>query len=221
MRKTRKKLKRRELNAFELREEREPDDELLTAISDEALLFHTPSRESFASVPVGEHRENWPVRSREFALWLTKRFFDERRRAPNPALLRETLYQIEARAQFGAREEEVFLRVAGDARKISLDLCDREWRLIEVSRRGWKIVARPKVRFRRAPGMLPLPSPPPRGSIEELRPFLNLRSASCPADDWYLLVAWLTAALRPRGPYPILILGAASRARGRAPQHGS
>ncbi len=116
-------------------------EEILTAISDEAFLFHTPSRESFDSVPVGEHRENWPVRSREFALWLTKRFFDERRRAPNPALLRETLYQIDARAQFGAREEEVFLRVAGDARKISLDLCDPEWRLIEVSRRGWKIVS--------------------------------------------------------------------------------
>ncbi len=206
-----KKRRRTKAQTPALLDERDPggdsDEEILTAISDEAFLFHTPSRESFASVPVGEHRENWPVRSREFALWLTKRFFDERRRAPNPALLRETLYQIEARAQFGAREEEVFLRVAGDARKISIDLCDREWRLIEVSRRGWKIVARPKVRFRRAPGMLPLPSPPHRGSIEELRPFLNLRSASSPADDWYLLVAWLTAALRPRGPYPILILG--------------
>ena len=51
------------------------------------------------------------------------------------------------------------------------------------------------------------PSPFARGAIEELRPFLNLRSACSPADDWYLLVAWLTAALRPRGPYPILILG--------------
>ena len=29
------------------------DEEILTAISAEALLFHTPSRESFASVPVG------------------------------------------------------------------------------------------------------------------------------------------------------------------------
>ena len=88
------------------------DDELLGEISAEARLFHTPSRESYATVVVGEHLENWPVRSREFRLWLTKRFFDERRRAPSQALLQETLYQLEARAQFGAREEEVHLRVA-------------------------------------------------------------------------------------------------------------
>ena len=101
-----KKRRRSKARRLALLEELDPggggsDEEILTAISDEALLFHTPSRESFASVPVGEHRENWPVASREFAFWLTMRFFQERRRAPNPALLRETLYQIEARAQFG------------------------------------------------------------------------------------------------------------------------
>ncbi len=207
MRKTRKKLKRRELNAFELREERETDDELLAAISGEARLFHTPSRESFASVPVGDHRENWPVLSREFRLWLTKRFFEERRRAPSQVLLSETLYQIEARAQFGAREEEVFLRVAGERRRISIDLCDRDWRTVEVTSRGWRIVRQPAIRFRRAPGMLSLPAPRRGGSIEELRSLLNLDAASGKLDDWYLLVSWLTSALRPHGPYPVLILG--------------
>ena len=50
--------------------------------------------------------------------------------------------------------------------------------------------------------MLSLPVPVKGGSLEDLREFINLPDRS----DWGLLLAWLVAALRPRGPYPILIL---------------
>src|SRR4029078_8836535 len=40
------------------------------------------------------------------------------------------------------------------------------------------------------------------GSIEILRPFLNLSSHN----DFVLVVAWLLAALRPHGPYPLLAI---------------
>ena len=50
--------------------------------------------------------------------------------------------------------------------------------------------------------MLPLPGPGSGGSIETLRDFLNVSSD----DDFVLVVAWLLAALRNRGPYPVLIL---------------
>ncbi len=49
--------------------------------------------------------------------------------------------------------------------------------------------------------MLPLPTPEPGGSIDELRSFLNEDD-----DTWRLIVAWLVAMLRPRGPYPALAL---------------
>jgi len=50
--------------------------------------------------------------------------------------------------------------------------------------------------------MLPLPVPQQGGSIEALASFLNLASR----DDFVLVVAWLSAALRPGGPYPLLAL---------------
>ena len=50
--------------------------------------------------------------------------------------------------------------------------------------------------------MLPLPLPTRGGSIDELAPFLNLPSR----DDFVLVVAWLLAALRAGGPYPLLAL---------------
>ena len=64
------------------------------------------------------------------------------------------------------------------------------------------MLERPPVRFRRAPGMLPLPVPERGGSIEALRSFLNLSSQN----DFILVVAWLLAALRPTGPYPLLTI---------------
>jgi hypothetical protein len=50
--------------------------------------------------------------------------------------------------------------------------------------------------------MLPLPLPERGGSIEALRPFLNLSNEN----DFVLVVAWLLAALRPTGPYPLLAI---------------
>jgi hypothetical protein len=50
--------------------------------------------------------------------------------------------------------------------------------------------------------MLPLPAPESGGTLDVLRKFVNVPSD----DDWSLLVAWLVAALRPIGPYPVLAL---------------
>ena len=50
--------------------------------------------------------------------------------------------------------------------------------------------------------MRALPEPERGGEITALRTFLNLASE----DDFNLAVAWLLAALRPTGPYPVLVL---------------
>ena len=50
--------------------------------------------------------------------------------------------------------------------------------------------------------MLALPVPQHGGSIEALNSFLNFASR----DDFLLIVAWLLAALRPNGPYPLLAI---------------
>src|SRR5438128_2109157 len=54
--------------------------------------------------------------------------------------------------------------------------------------------------FRRAAGILALPVPVSGGSIESLTSFLNITTRS----DFVLVVAWLLAALRHGGPYPLL-----------------
>jgi len=80
------------------------------------------------------------------------------------------------------------------------DRSGARWRAVEIASDGWRVIAAPPVRFRRPPGLLPLPIPSRGGSINALRRLLNLPSD----DDFVLVVAWQLAALRSTGPYPLL-----------------
>ncbi len=73
--------------------------------------------------------------------------------------------------------------------------------MIEITDTGWRVVVDPPVRFKRMKGLLALPTPVPGGTVEELRPFINVSD-----EDWRLVKAWLLGALSPQGPYPLLEL---------------
>jgi hypothetical protein len=86
--------------------------------------------------------------------------------------------------------------------RLYLDLGDATWRAVEIDATGWRVIDNPPARFRRAAGMQPLPLPVPGGSVETLRSFLNVQSDN----DFVLVVVWALAALRNRGPYPVIVL---------------
>ena len=107
---------------------------------------------------------------------------------------------IEAKAHYDADERQVHTRVARLDGKLYLDLCDAGWRAVEIGAAGWRIVDTPPVRFRRASGALPLPVPVRGEKIDDLKPFLNVRSDR----DFILIVSWALAAFLDHGPYPVL-----------------
>ena len=109
---------------------------------------------------------------------------------------------LEARAQFDGPERTVHIRTAEHAGHLYFDLADEHWRAVDIGPDGWRVIESPPVRFRRPPGLLPLPLPERGGSIEALNSFLNLPSRN----DFVLIIAWLLAALRSRGPYPPLAI---------------
>ena len=63
------------------------------------------------------------------------------------------------------------------------------------------MVDRSPVHFQRPAGHLALPIPIRGGSIDLVRPYVNLNDA-----DFRLLIGWMAAALLPEGPYPILVI---------------
>jgi hypothetical protein len=165
-------------------------------------LFHTATGTAFADLLIDGHRETWPIRSKRFRGWLRRRYYEATGGALSGQAISSELDLLEARAQFDAPERSVHVRIAEHDGRIYLDLADERWRAVEISPDGWRVNRCPPVRFRRPAGMLPLPVPEPGESIEALLPFLNLSSRN----DFVLVVAWLLAALRSGGPYPVLAI---------------
>ncbi len=164
--------------------------------------FHTRNGEAYATIHLKGHFETWPVRSKNFQQLLLSRYYVEFGKAVPAKALSEAVALCEAKAQFEGNEVKVFTRLAEYNGKIYLDLADEEWTILEIDTEGWRVAVNPIAKFRRSRGMEALPLPVAGGSIEELRPFINTANES----DWKLLIAWLVGALRPQGPYPILVL---------------
>jgi hypothetical protein len=163
-------------------------------------LFHDPNGEPFVTLPADQHLATVRLRSKAFRDWTCKRFYDACGKAPGSQAVTDALNVLAGKAVHEGAEHPVYVRVAGHGSKVYLDLGDEHWRVVEIDTDGWQVVDRPPVKFRRAKAMRPLPVPVPGGTLaEELRPFLTVRKK-----DWPLVLAWLVAALRPTGPYPVL-----------------
>src|ERR1700730_10911221 len=137
-------------------------------------LFHTPSGTAFADIPVKDHQETWPIRSKRFRSWLRRGYYEATGEAASAPPVRSALDHLEARAQFDGPERAVCIRTAEHAGRIYLDLADEHWRAVEIGPDGWRVIGSPPVRFRRPAGMLPLPLPVPEpgGAVEALNFFV-------------------------------------------------
>src|SRR5262249_17029271 len=142
--------------------------------------------------------------------WLTNCCFEATKKVANQNALQCALDTLEARAQVAGVVRTVHLRIGEHEEKIYIDLADKEWHAVEIGAEGWRLVAEPPVPFRRSAGVRPLPIPTRGGSVNDLRPFLNVQTGA----QFILVVTWLAAALRGRGPYPVLeISGEAGTAK--------
>ena len=185
------------------RNRRPTQADVLIELAEAVELFHAPDGTGFADIEINGHRETWPLRYKSFRRWLAMRYYETQDGAPSSEAIQQALNVIEAKAQFHAPERTVHIRVAGLDHRLYLDLCDDIWRVVEIDGAGWRVIENPPVRFRRSAGMQRLPIPLRGGSIDALRPFLNVASDS----DFVLTVSFVVAALRDRGPYPGLGLG--------------
>lgn len=145
-------------------------------------------------------RATYAVRSRPYKLYLAHLYYRATRKAANSDGLQGAIGLSEAAALYDGEQCRVCTRIAEHDHSIYVDLCDDRWRAVEITAAGWHVVDEPPVRFRRARGMLGLPEPVHGGTLDELRNIANIGSD----DDYLLARSWLTGALRPRGPYPVL-----------------
>ncbi|MBF6571640.1 MAG: hypothetical protein IVW54_22565 [Candidatus Binataceae bacterium] len=164
-------------------------------------LFHDPNQEAWATFPVDDHFENTRVNSATFGDWLSRLFYRETGGAISSENLKSAKGFLAAKAKWDGDETRVWLRTAECAGKYYIDLADERRRAIEISANGWTLIEKPPVKFTRPISSRSLPDPQGGGSIDELRPSLNLDD-----DGFELALGWMLAALRPASTYPILML---------------
>jgi hypothetical protein len=161
-------------------------------------------------VKVEGHQENFAIKSTAFRQWLTREYGERHLirvagracpSAPGAQALTEAINALSAKAARGPQHDAA-VRVAGHAGSIYLDLGTTDWSAVEISPAGWRTVSIVPVRFIRPPGLRSLAVPVYGGSITELARFLNFGTPG----NLVLTVAWLLAALRPTGPYPVLLV---------------
>ncbi len=186
-----------------------------------ALLYHarsatpfcSPDGEPCASIPTSvDARHVLPLRSAAFRDWITANYYTEYESAPSPLALRAALRTLEARARYGdlpVQRVDRRLSFEGDAfvpSKIIVDLANPAGETLEITSQGWTIAENLKHSFFQSPAALPLPRPsqPPATSHQPLALFADLFRLT--GADRTRVFAWLAAALRPIGPYPILVV---------------
>jgi 5S rRNA maturation endonuclease (ribonuclease M5) len=207
----------------EKKEERFSQAQLLVNLAADVELWHDDDT-AYGTIKVEDHRENHPINGKGFRSWLARQFWQTFKKVPGAQALQDALGVLGGKAQYEGQQRTVFVRVAEHDGAIYLDLAGEDWRVVKVTARGWELVEQPPVMFIRKRGMLlpsmlitpsvpmvmfirkrgmlPLPSPVRGGSVDELRRFINVKEDR----DFVLIVAWLVAALRGRGPYPVQAL---------------
>ena len=171
-------------------------------------LFHATDGASFADVNIDGHRQTLAIQSKALKERLHYDYYRCTGEAAPSAAVTAAVSILNAKAKYEGPEHSVHVRVAERNGCLFLDLANADRRAVEITIDGWRIVSNPTARFHRPAGMLALPAPERGGSINDLRQFLNLRHEN----DFVLIVAWLMAAFRPHGPYPVLAV---------AGEHGS
>ena len=179
--------------------------ESLLGLASFAQFFCATDGRLHARVPVQGRYDVVGLESTAFRDWLVDRCLNEYQKPPRQSVVRQAIEALGAHAHFEVDRPSVHIRVgpglSDDKSSSYLDLGDSSGKAVRICARGWAIVDRPNAHFKRPHGLLPLAVPSHDGSIELLRPFVNLEAA-----DFALLVGWMTAALQPVGPYPILVV---------------
>jgi hypothetical protein len=166
-------------------------------------FFHDAQNRAFVRVEVNGHAETWAVNSSQFRNLLAKIFWKEMHKAINRNALADAVNTLAGMACHEGPEEPVFLRVAPYGEAILIDLCDPQWRVVEVTASGWTILDRSPKAFVRTGAMraLPIPFVAGGGSLDPLWELLNVTPSQRP-----LVAGALLNYFHPQGPFFVLNL---------------
>jgi hypothetical protein len=198
---------RREPKADDDHEQSQATKVMAIGLGGDFRLWHSADGLGFASIVVGDHAENYRIKSSAFEKLLRARYGEKHKgkvgdvwvpQSPGAQALRDGMAGLEAMA-LHRDEYEPAMRVGRNKEGIWLDLGRDDWLVVKVTKAGWSIVPTADVAFIRTAIMRPLPVPVRGGSVRALQSVMNVRES-----EFVLLVGWLLQALNKAKKYPLL-----------------
>jgi len=173
-----------------------PQAAVLIDIGRRHTLFHDPGGDPYARLGNGAV---CAIGGSEYREILGGEFYRLTGKGANRNALADAVNTLSAMAKHEGDASQVFLRIGESDDDIVIDTGRQDRACHVVSVDGWNTVETPPIHFRRSgkPLALPGPAEPDFGLLWR---YVNVQLA-----DRVLIAAWLLAALRPRGPYPILV----------------
>ncbi|HET8701441.1 MAG TPA: hypothetical protein VFL97_07225 [Nitrococcus sp.] len=172
-----------------------PQAAVLIDIGKTHTLFHEDG-EPYARVGGGAYG----IVGGEYGEVLSRDYYRLTGKGANRNALTDAVTTLAAVAKGDGPETPVYLRVGEHDGGVVIDSGDAQWSGYRVAADGWQAVAALPIHFRRSGKPLPLPKPT-SSDFSRLWKHINVAE-----EHRVLVAAWLLAALRPRGPYPILAM---------------
>lgn len=183
------------------KEEKPKMSDVLIELSKEAKFFLNDLEEACAAIEVNGHTEIWKIKSKIFKLWLTKQYFDETKSAPSVDAMNQALNVLEMSATFNGEKHKLQLRVAEHEGKFYYDLSDKDWKVVEISPTGPRVLENPPILFSRNKNMKGQVEPNFDGDIRLLLNHVRLKHE----DDQILYLVYVISCLIPNIPHTVIV----------------
>jgi energy-coupling factor transporter ATP-binding protein EcfA2 len=168
-----------------------------------ASFFKDPDSRAYAKIEKGEHREElYPLKSSSFEDWLSAINFNAFEEVATSKLKSDTTEFLEGQTRFSGKTHEVGFRVMGSEEYIEIDLGDKDWQSIYITRYNWR-VGKHKNNFYRNKSMKSLPVPS-RDKLDKdwAGNIFNISGNS----QSMLIMGWLIGCFMPEAPKPMLVI---------------
>ena len=168
-----------------------------------AYFFKDPDSRAFAKIKKGEHREElYPLKSSSFEDWLSAIIFKDSGEVAMSKLKSDATEFLEGETKFSGKTHEAGLRAMGNEEYIEIDLGDKGWNSIYITKDNWR-VRKHKNYFYRNKSMKALPVPS-RDKLDKdwIGNIFNISGNS----QSMLIMGWLIGSFMPDRPKPMLVI---------------
>lgn len=174
---------------------------VLIEIGSQYELFRDPLGDGYATILINGHEETWPINSSFFKNLLADQYYMLAESGVSRNIIGDAIDTLRGQARVRGEQHEVHRRTASNDGKIYIDLCDADWRVVEITKDGWQVLKTSPVKFLRSANNASLPLPEEGGSLDDLWSLMNIS-----VEDRALVFGFLVRSLQSQPPFFVICI---------------